>query len=235
MIVCTICARAGSKGLPGKNLRELAGQPLICHTIEFALKTEKFTHVVVTSDSREILDIARSYEAVTCVVRPGELAGDVISKLPAIQHALGVLEITEKPPAVVVDLDPTAPLRELEDLDGVLKLLDSNGCTNVVTGCVARRNPYFNLVEVDGLGRVQPSKSLAVPVTSRQTAPKCFDMNSSIYAWHLNELLGSTHLFGAGTRLYEMPEERSRDIDSEFDFQLVEYLLTKRPPIWRLS
>lgn len=227
--LCTICARGGSKGVKGKNTRPLAGMPLIAHSIRQAKATGLFAAVAVSSDSDQILDVAAEWGADVLVRRPDDMASDTAPKLPAIRHCLLEAERAlgrEFP--VFVDLDATSPLRLPEDIIGALTLLDDSGATNVITGAPARRSPYFNLVERDGDGAVHLSKTLAVPVVRRQDAPQCFDMNASIYVWRRQPFLESPAVFYPDTRLFEMPEERSQDIDTELDFDIVTLLMARR-------
>ena len=228
--LCTICARGGSKGVPGKNIRPLAGKPLLAHSIAQARASGLFELVAVSSDCAEILDTARTWGADLALERPAELASDTAGKLPAIRHAwLTAEQRTGARYDTLVDLDCTSPLRLPEDIAGVVRLLESGGCTNVITGAPAHRSPYFNLVEVeDGVARL--SKTLARPVLRRQDAPACFDMNASIYAWTREPFLSVPFVFGPATRLYEMPRARSLDIDEEDDFTMVDLLWQRRSP-----
>jgi N-acylneuraminate cytidylyltransferase/CMP-N,N'-diacetyllegionaminic acid synthase len=205
----------------------VGGKPLISHTIEFALESALFDAIVVTSDDDRVMEIARRYSGVSVVGRPTEMATDLASKIPAIKHAVSWLDSAGIMADTVVDLDPTSPLRIQEDLVGVLKLLAEPDCSNVITGCVARRNPYFNMVEIDDSGSVSLCKPPLVPILSRQTAPVCYDMNASIYAWKRSALFSSDVLFNSGTRMFQMPVERSLDIDSELDFRFVANLLSE--------
>jgi CMP-N,N'-diacetyllegionaminic acid synthase len=227
--LCTICARGGSKGVQNKNIRSIAGKPLIAYSIEQAVASGLFSCIAVSSDSDEILQTALRCGASLAVKRPAELATDQAAKLPAIAHC--VREAARRSDTafdVVVDLDATSPLRSAEDIAGAVALLESTDAPNVITGCAARRSPYFNLVELDSRGTVHLSKPADPPVVRRQDAPPCFDMNASIYVWHCKVLLDDPRVFYAGTRLFAMPEERSVDIDSELDFEWVEYLLRRR-------
>jgi N-acylneuraminate cytidylyltransferase/CMP-N,N'-diacetyllegionaminic acid synthase len=106
--------------------------------------------------------------------------------------------------------------------------LQDSGARNVITGAPARRSPYFNLVEQRTDGSVGLSKPAEPPITRRQDAPRCFDMNASIYVWRVAPFLAQPAVFYPDTRLFEMPEERSIDIDSDLDFALVELLLRQR-------
>jgi len=227
--VCTICARGGSKGVKNKNIRELAGKPLIVHTLEQARSSGLFELIAVSSDSKEILDIARKHGADLMVDRPPEMATDSAAKLPAILHCAKEAEKFKGARfEVVVDLDATSPLRLAEDIRGAVELLETRRASNVITAAPARRSPYFNLVELGENGVVRLSKPLMTPVTRRQDSPQCFDMNASIYVWQRDALFTHPTVFGSDTLLFVMPEERSIDIDSEWEFEMVEFLVKKR-------
>lgn len=227
--LCTICARGGSKGVKGKNLRMLAGKPLIAHSIEQARASSLFDVLAVSSDSDEILEVARTYGCDYLIKRPDELATDQAAKLPVIRHCVAeVQRLSASNFDTLVDLDATSPLRTPADIIGAVRLLEESDAGNVLTAMPARRSPYFNLVEVDSNGIVHLSKPLGKAVVRRQDAPKCYDMNASIYVWRRSALFDRPGLFNADTRLYSMPEERSIDIDSEIDFQFVEFLVARK-------
>ena len=226
-ILCTICARAGSKGVANKNLRLINNKPLIVYSIEQAIATKLFDQIVVSSDSKEIRDVALANGATFCVDRPAELATDTAPKLPAIKHCVENAEKKFGQFEVIIDLDATAPLRESSDIIGALELLQSAQADNVITGTPAHRSPYFNLVETDANGIVSLSKSPANVVARRQDSPQCFDMNASIYVWRRQALFANENLFTGNTRLFVMPRERSLDIDSQADFEMVEWMMTK--------
>lgn len=226
--LCTILARGGSKGVPNKNIRLLGGKPLIAQTIGKAKESGLFDFVAVSSDSDEILSVARSFGAGLLVKRPAELAGDAAPKIPAIKHC--VLEAEKMAGSqydVICDLDPTSPFRSADDIRSCVALLESKKVQNIITGALARKSPYFNLVEIDPKGIARLSKPLDKKIVRRQDAPKCFDMNASIYVWQRNALMNSESVFLADTLLYEMPRERSIDIDDEFDFEVAHYLASK--------
>ena len=227
--ICTICARGGSKGVKNKNIRDLAGKPLIAYTIKQAQASHLFDLIAVSSDSPEILEVGRRHGADLLVERPAELATDTAAKLPVIRHCVEEAErITGKRFDVVVDLDATSPLRLAEDIQGAVNLLESEKVENVITAAPARRSPYYNLVELGKDGVVKLSKPSEQPIVCRQDSPKCFDMNASIYVWQRGALFDCPTIFNADTRLFVMPEERSTDIDSELDFDIVELLMKKR-------
>jgi CMP-N,N'-diacetyllegionaminic acid synthase len=230
-LLCTICARGGSKGVVGKNARDLLGRPVLAWSIAQARETGLFDAIAFSSDSDALLDAAVKAGADIAVKRPDEMATDTAPKLPAIRHCLEqAMAQTGKTPDIFVDLDVTSPLRLASDITGAVALLRESGARNVITGAPARRSPYFNLVEQRTDGSVGLSKSTNPPVTRRQDAPRCFDMNASIYVWRVAPFLEQPAVFYPDTRLFEMPEERSIDIDSDLDFALVEMLLRQRLP-----
>ncbi len=224
--LCTICARSGSRGVPGKNLRILHARPLIAHSIMQAKRSGLFRTIAASSDSERILKVARECGADLLIRRPHRLSTDQASKYPVIQHAL---RRSERSLGVkfetIVDLDVTAPLRMVQDIRNAVRLLEKKGVSNVITGSRARHSPYFNLVELNAGGFVRLSKPGAKSVFRRQDAPLCFDMNASIYVWRRDALLNNKFIFNADTLLYEMPEDRSKDIDSELDFRIVDFLM----------
>jgi len=227
--ICTMCARGGSKGVVGKNARELLGKPLLAWSIEQAKQTGLFAAIAFSSDSDFLLETALEAGADIAVKRPDEMATDTAPKIPAIRHCLEqAIARTGIAPEVFVDLDITSPLRLPSDIAGAIELLNSSGARSVITGAPARRSPYFNLVEERTDGSVGLSKFADPPIVRRQDAPRCFDMNASIYAWRVVPFLENPAVFYPDTRLFEMPEERSVDIDSDLDFTLVELLLRKR-------
>lgn len=226
--ICTICVRGGSKGIANKNLIEIKGKPLLVWSIDQARASGLFAAVAVSSDSPAILDVAASAGADVLVKRPDELASDTAPKIGAIRHAYETaVATTGLAPASFVDLDATSPLRLPEDIVGAVELLERTGCPNVITGSPARRSPYFNLVEERPDGTVGLSKP-GHGIVRRQDAPRAFDMNASIYAWNVEAFLANPAVFYPETRLFEMPEERSIDIDGELDLAFVRHIMARR-------
>lgn len=227
-VLCTICARGGSKGVPNKNIRELMGKPLIIHTIEQALASKLIDRVAVSTDSEKIAASAKAAGAEVPFVRPAELASDTAAKLPAIKHAVRYyIEKLDFHPDLVIDLDPTSPLRNQDDIDACFKLIQENGVDAVITGYRSSKNPYFNMVEIDNDGCAMLCKQ--GDFVRRQDAPRVYSMNASIYIWKTPVLLNAERLFERGLRikLSEMPLERSIDVDCETDFQFIEFLTRK--------
>ena len=225
--ICTICMRGGSKGVPDKNLRNINGKPLMAYTIEAAINSGLFKHIVVSTDSKKIAITAKKYGAESWFLRPPELATDQEPKVPVIMHALNQAEKHYGNSFdTVVDLDVTSPLRESKDIINAVKQFKAEGADILISGNKSQKNPYFNMVEKIN-GRVQKVKSLEKNIFRRQDAPKVYDMNASIYIWQRKALLNSDELFCKNTSIYIMPYERSIDIDSEFEWNMVELLLSK--------
>lgn len=223
--ICTICARGGSTGVPGKNIRPLLGKPMIAYSIEQALACPFIDEVYVSTDDDAIADVARAHGAQVPFRRPAELATSSAAKLPVIEHLVTHVKDSGTDVSAIIDLDPTSPLRLQEDIAGAFALLGDDTDV-VITGYEAEKNPYFNMVERKSGDIVGLVKEAETPITSRQTAPKVYSMNASIYIWHGNTL--NAGLWNGRTRLFEMPRDRSVDVDSEFDFALVETLMKQR-------
>ena len=228
-LIISICARGGSQGVPLKNIRHLCGKPLIVHTIEQALSVKDVQGVYVSTDDAEIAKIARHVGAQVPFIRPAELATFHAAKVPVIQHLVHFLERGGSKISKIVDLDPTSPLRTVDDIYACIELL--NESTDVViTGYESDKNPYFNMVEQKTGGYFGRVCSTVSEVVTRQSAPKIFAMNASIYAWH-RQSLSSSLWDSPRIKLHVMPRERSIDIDHEIDFDLVELLMKKRGSI----
>ena len=223
--IATICARGGSRGVPGKNIRPLAGKPLIVHTIEQARACRLIDAVYVSTDEARIADIAKSAGAKVPFLRPAQLATAEAPKLPVLNHLVQEVERLGVAVETIVDLDPTSPLREVADIDACLALLTSSTDV-VITAYEAEKNPYFNMVELDDQGRVRLVKAPPAPVEARQAAPKVYAMNASIYVWHRHTL--DKGLWHGRAALHVMPRERSIDIDTPLDFKLVELLMQEK-------
>jgi N-acylneuraminate cytidylyltransferase/CMP-N,N'-diacetyllegionaminic acid synthase len=212
-----------------KNIRELAGKPLLAYSLLQARTAGLFQAIAVSSDGDDILKIANKWGADFLIKRPDELATDHAPKIPVIQHCVRTVEKqTGQIFDVVIDLDATSPLRHVSDIIEVAALLETKHVSNVITGTPAHRSPYFNLVEIDDQGTVRLSKPLSKPIFRRQDAPETYEMNASIYAWQKEALFQMETVFSEDTLLYIMPEERSVDIDTELDFEFVELLMKKR-------
>lgn len=228
-VLCTICARGSSKGVPSKNIRSINGIPLIVYSIQQAFQSKLFDFIVVSTDSDDITKIARDAGAEVFFKRPDYLSNDTVGKLDVIRHAH--IESERYYNNIFdfhIDLDATSPLRTPEDIIKAFEQFSNDHNDILITGTPSRRSPYFNIVEKNGDDFIELSKTLHSPVVRRQDSPQCFDMNASIYIWKRDALINGDSLFTKKTGLYIMPEERSIDIDSELDFSIVEFLLKGR-------
>lgn len=226
VVLGAICARGGSKGVPRKNLRPLAGRPLIAHTIACGLACTSLDELVVSTDDVEIARVAESLGARVPFLRPEALAQDDSSKWDVFRHLVDTWErVTQRTVDVLVDLDTGVPLREPDDIEQCLALLHGSGADVVVTACEPERNPYFNMVEQTPDGTVRVVKPLDRPVTNRQAAPAVFSLSPAVFAIRADALRRFTHWSQARMRVHVVPRERAVDIDTPFDFQLVEFLM----------
>ena len=225
-VLCTICARGGSKGVKNKNFKNINGKPLIGYTIEQAVESNIFEHIVVSTDSDYIAKIAEEYGAEVFFKRDPEMASDNAGKLEVIKDAfIRSEEYYSTKFDYLIDLDATAPLRSVDDILNAFNQFKENNNDNLITAMPSRRSPYFNLIEVNKDGKVYLSKTLDDSIFRRQDAPKSYDMNASIYIWKRKIILNEKSLFLENTGLYVMPEERSIDIDTELDYKFVEFLM----------
>lgn len=225
-VLVTICARGGSKGVPDKNVREVAGEPLIAHTIRQAKKWDRTTDLVVSTDSEPIANIAEDHGARVPFLRPAELATDDAPKLPVIQHAHEQMEAeTQTTYDYVVDLNTTAPIRLVDDIEACFQRVHGTDATNAYTVTEAERNPYFNMVELDESGFASVSKPPGEYVTRRQDAPTVYAMNASIYVYERDFLVETDEILSARSTISEMPPERSVDIDRPIDLAFARFLM----------
>lgn len=225
-VLCTICARGGSKGVKNKNIKPINGKPLIAYTIEQAKKSGLFEHIVISTDSDDIANTAKDYGAEVFFKRSAEMASDSAGKLDVIRDAFVRSEEHYSTKFdYLIDLDATSPLRDVDDITGSFDQFIKDNNDNLITAAPSRRSPYFNLVEVDNNGMVSLSKKLDDTILRRQDVPKSYDMNASIYIWKRDAILNEKSIFLKNTGLYVMPEERSIDIDTELDYKFVEFLM----------
>jgi CMP-N,N'-diacetyllegionaminic acid synthase len=229
-ILCTICARGGSKGISGKNVREVGGKPLVGHAISDARAWNRSTDVVVSTDDDEIASVAEEYGARVPFRRPAELASDTAGKLPAIQHAVEQMEATRKEQYdYVVDVDATTPLRRPSDIEDCFTAVEEDErATNAYTVCEADKNPYFNMVELDEDGYASLSKEVGPDVIRRQDTPTVYEMNAAVYVYERDFLMGTDTVHGECTRVSVMPPERSVDIDTELDLEFVDFMFERQ-------
>lgn len=226
MIVGIIFARGGSKGIPRKNIKLLAGKPLIAYAIETAQAVPQIDRIVVSTDDAEIADVARRYGAEVPFMRPPELAQDNSPEWPSWKHALDMLG-GEAMVEAMISLPTTAPLRAPEDVENCITLLRESDADLVITMSPAHRSPYFNMVKLDDAGYASIVIPPEVTFAGRQAAPKVYDMTTVAYAARSAHIRQANHAFEGKVRAVIVPTERALDIDTPFDFQIAEFLMSQ--------
>lgn len=228
-ILALIPARGGSKGVPRKNVRPVAGKPLLAYTVETALGARELFHrIIVSTDDEEIAAVARECGAEVPFTRPADLAGDRIPMIPVIQHAV---RFVEEQDGVRLDwvllLQPTAPFRTTGDLTQAVALAQQGGCDSVISvvQVFAHHPILMKRIEND---RLLPYCIEEKEGTRRQDyQPPAYMRNGAIYLSR-RDVLMSGSVWGQVIRPYVMPEDRSVNVDSELDLKLVELMLAER-------
>ena len=176
-----IFARGGSKGLPGKNIRPLAGKPLIVHSIETALSCGRIAGVYVSTDDAAIAEVAHQAGA-NVIERPAELATDTAPEWLAWRHAIETVERSRGAFDLFVSLPPTSPLRSVQDVENAIESMENDPTADIcLTMTDASRSPYFNMVAADGTGGVRLAITGPAGFSRRQDAPKLFDITTVAY------------------------------------------------------
>jgi len=229
-ILVTICARGGSKGIPGKNVKMLNGKPLIAYTIKSAVDFANLydADIELSTDDKEIKETAYNYDLKTDYKRPAKLATDDAGKLAVIKHLLDYKE--EKKDTkydIILDLDVTSPLRTLKDLkEAFAELREREDALNIFSVSPASRNPYFNMVEEkeDGFVRLVKNRN---NYKTRQEAPQVYDMNASFYFYKRNFFEENYSIATTDKSLAYVVPHTCFDLDHKIDFQFMEYLLSE--------
>ena len=226
-ILCTICARKGSKGIKGKNLLKIKNKSLIFYTIDQAQKIKSINDIVISTDLKLSPKELKKRSLKVFFKREKKLSNDKVGKVPVIRDALKRAEkYYNKQYEIIIDLDVTSPLRSLNDIKNAISKFINSKSNNLITLCESRKNPYFNMVEI-----IKKVPNLVInsrkTIRRRQDAPKIYDMNASIYLWKRKFLMKSDNLFSKKTMYYLMPVNRSIDIDNINDFKLVKFYLKK--------
>jgi CMP-N-acetylneuraminic acid synthetase len=228
-ILITVCARGGSKGIPGKNIKLLNSKPLILYTIDSAERFMEYqpnSDLQLSTDNEEIAKTVADAGYPTSYRRPAQLASDNAGKIDAIKDAWRYAEsFYNKQYDFVIDLDVTSPLRNLNDLKSAYIQLNNNPIAmNVFSVSPANRNPYFNMVELKEDGYVKIVKN-AGDIKSRQQAPLVFDMNASFYIFSRKFMEEDYHTSITEKSLAYVMDHVCFDLDHPMDFTMMELLL----------
>lgn len=225
-LLCTVCMRSGSKGVINKNYRKINKKYLFQYTLDQIKKVKVINNYIISTDSEKIIEILKKNKENNYFKRKKSLATDKTPKLDVIKDSLKKAEEIYKTRFdIIIDLDVTSPLRSINDINSSIKKFIKHKKGNLVSVTTAKKNPYFNMVELK-----QKKVSLVKKSSgyfTRQSSPKVYELNASIYIWTRDSLFKSRKIINKDTILFEMPEERSIDIDTKFDFLLINKILKK--------
>ena len=221
-----IVARKGSKGIPGKNLRKINEKPLIQYSIEAAQNSEKLTDFIVSTDGEDILEFAKSIGANSPFLRPNELADDVISPIYAVLHAKKFMESQGEFYDAIMMLQPTAPFRTSEDIDGSISLLESSNSDSVISVVDVESYHPARMKFLEGDRLVDPIFCEAYENQRRQELKPMYIRNGAIYLTRTH-VLESESFKGKDCRAWVMPKNRSVNLDTEDDILYADWLTKK--------
>lgn len=221
-ILGVIPARGGSVGIPGKNLRELRGKPLMAYTIEAALGARRLGRVVVSTDDPRIAKVAREHGAEAPFLRPPGLAADDTPMIPVLAHALGAIDEAGTLFDAVACLQPTSPFRGARHIDEAIELFEERAGGALASVCPVRESPLWMLRVEDGVGT--PFMDGGLESHSRQLLPELFRLNGAIFIYS-REIVLTRLTVPPELQVYEMDEADSVDIDTEADWLLAESLI----------
>lgn len=222
-----IFARGGSKGLPGKNILELNGKPLIQYSIETAKSLGLFEHIFLSTDCDKIAKIGRDHGLIV-INRPSDLAQDNSPEWLAWQHAVYWVEENVCKFSRFVCFPVTSPLRANQDVLNAINKLEESGADLCLGVTETNHNPHFNMVERLIDGRVRISVPLKQKYFRRQDAPKVFNVTTVIFVANVNYIKNRSGIFDGNVVSVEVPKVRAIDIDDIYDFKFAELILNER-------
>ena len=230
-ILGLIPARGGSRGIPRKNLKLLAGKPLVCYACEAALESHVISRTIVSTDCPQIAQVARAADAEVPFLRPAALASDTARSVDVVLHAIDWLAAHEGAvPEIIVLLQPTAPLRQGHHIDEAVNLLVASGSDAVVSVATvpAHYHPLWQLVLRDNTLYTFAGEPPAQLIPRRQDLPATYTRNGAIYAVRSSVLSATRSLYGNHCLGYVMPPDVSINIDTLEDWQLAEATLGRQ-------
>ena len=220
-LLALIPARGGSKGIPRKNIKKLCGKPLIAWSIEAAQKSKYIDQIIISTEDKEIADVARSYGAEVPFMRPHKLAQDDTPGIAPVLHALGKFPRIEQ----ILLLQPTSPLRTADDIDGIVNKYQERQSPAAVSVYEPSKHPYW--MYFCGEDEILSPFTDSPISTRRQDLPKVFALNGALYLANAKWLIQNESFISPKTLGYVMPPERSFDIDTPLDWDWVEFLMKK--------
>lgn len=219
-VLAVIIARSGSKGLPGKNLKDLGGQPLIAWTIQAAQKSQFIDRLVVSTDDEKIIEVARQFNADVPFKRPAELALDDTPGIAPVLHVLTEILGYD----FVVLLQTTSPFRTNEDIDACIQQCVQKQAPACVSVVEKKAHPAW-MFSINEDSLLEPFLLGEMPMRRQELQP-IFSLNGAVYVAQTQWLLANEKFITEQTMAYEMPPERSVDIDSAWDLSIARALLT---------
>lgn len=226
-ILAVIPARSGSKGLPGKNIRQLCGKPLIAWTIEAGRKSKYIDRIVVSTDDEAIARIARKFKAEVPFMRPMKLASDKATSIAVVIHALNFLKAHGQEYDCLILLEPTSPLRTAKDMDRAIEILMDNkrGAESIVgVSRVGATHPDFDVI-VNTKGFLQPYKKNSKKVVRRQNLSELYFLEGSLYVAYVKSLYRRRTFYHSRTLPYVVPKWKSFEVDDIVDMICVEAVM----------
>ena len=222
--ICFIPARGGSKGIRGKNIRKLCNKPLLAYTIESALSSKLFQHVVVSTEDPKIARIANEYGAETSFLRPKRLARDNTTTEAVLVHGISQMNKLGYELDIIMLRDCTVPFIDAKDMKGALNLLTKKKCDAVFGAIKAHPNPYFGMMEFDKNGFLIKSKTTKLEITRRQDSPTVYDVDG-MFIFYLKNFMKTQKISSGKILPFELTKEHGHMIDFEFDFKVAELLI----------
>ena len=225
-IICLICARGGSKGIKNKNLKKLNNKPLIQWTFDVAKKIKEFNNIILSSDSKKIIKIAKKNNIDVPFLRPKKLAMDNSKELYVWKHALKYLKKINNFPDILVVLPPTSPLRRKRHILYAIKKFLKDKSDALITVKEPENNPYFNMIE-EKKNKLIKIVNDKVRYFNRQKAPKVYSMSTICFILRPNFILNCQNIFDGRVTAAVFEKKYSIDIDDKYDFDLAEFFLKK--------
>jgi N-acylneuraminate cytidylyltransferase len=219
-----IFARGGSKGLPRKNIKLLAGKPLIQYSIDTAKQTPGVSHVFVSTDDEEIASVASQAGAIV-IRRPQELATDTCPEWLAWRHAVEYVRTPYGEFDLFISLPPTSTLRNIQDIERAVALFNSKKVDVCISITPANRNPFFNMVKENPQGYLELVNKPETSFARRQDVPAVFDITTVVYVTRPQFIMDKANLFEGQIVGVEVPKIRAVDIDDIYDFMLAEAII----------
>ncbi|WP_114418196.1 cytidylyltransferase domain-containing protein [Marinospirillum perlucidum] len=225
-VLAVIPARAGSKRLPGKNTKLLAGKPLVQWTLDLALESPEIDLVAVTSDDPQILNLASNQKDCYCLERPAELSSDTATTFAVLKHTLEELNHKGIHPELTLLLQPTSPLRNQQDIQKGFNLFRDKKANSVISVCPVEHSPLWCNTLDDS---VSMDRFLSPDILNKrsQDLPQHYRLNGAFYLAKSNLLLKNQGFFMVKSHALVMPTERSIDIDTLYDYEIAEFLMKR--------